>query len=283
MCTSIDWISITRKRMNQNNYAVHPSLHDWENWNDTNPLNGYSLGGKHTTGVMSFSNPSRLDMGFHSIYNGSALKRVEQYNGTSPFDVLSYHSSEKHNFSRLDLAIDFLNCGVCVSDFENCFMSGDADTRIKTAEKIKSLTHTGETLYIGSRKKIKKLVTVYNKASEQGLVGDWTRVEYRIMGKPATESAKIMNDTNGNSDTVAKIANGICNFKTVDVWNEFTDNADGHDIGSISNEKGDRRNWLLDQVAKAIANELTLDIEFWYDMENAIRDAYYDKNGRMPF
>jgi len=237
-------------------YATHPSLHDWENWQESNGINGYTWGSKHATGVATYFNQSRHDMGRHTVYSGGALRRVEEYNGTPALDVLNYHSNSGHSFSRLDLALDFINTGVTVEDFQNCYLNGEADTRIKSATTTKSLTHKGETLYIGSMKRKKKLVRMYDKASEQKLTGDWVRVETQIMGKPATASAKAISTSENYGKTAIGVMKDVCDFKTVKQWSDVTMNAEKVEIGTISSEKGDTRDWLLNQCIPALAKEV---------------------------
>lgn len=270
---SIDWISCTRKKQTHRpTYTAHPSLHDWENWAECSALHGYTSGGKHTTGVRVFHSDKRVDMGYHIQYSGSALRRVEEYNGTTAMDVLDHHVDEKHHFSRLDIALDMINTGVVVDYFENAFLQQKAITRIKTAAKTQSLTHEGHTFYIGSQKRKKKLVRVYDKAAEQGLKGDWVRVETQIMGIPATVAAKTIHDSQSKQTAMAGVMKDICDFPTIVQWSEVMENIQAVEIGSISSEKGDTRKWLIEQCVPALAKELTLDSSFWGEFCDALKN-----------
>lgn len=277
---SIDWISVTAKKDVDGGYSAHPSLHDWENWNDCNGVNGYTTGSKHTTGVRTYNNSQRLDMGKHTVYSGGALRRVEEYNGTSAYDVMDYHSQCGHSFTRIDLAVDFFNSCLEIDRFENDFMSGYADTQLKSASKVKNLTSDGYTLYIGSRKKIKKLVTVYDKAAEQGLSGDWIRVETRVMGKPATVAAETIRlDKESKGRALMGVVKSVINFPKIKEWCELADNVDKAEIGTISGEKGDVRKWLHDQCVPALVKEIILDPDFADEFNEWVRLKLIESGG----
>lgn len=260
---SIDWISVTSKRDVFDGYTAHPSLHDWENWDYCTGVNGYTSGSKHATGVRTYSNENREDMGKHTVYSGSALKRVEEYSGCDPYEILRYHDGVRDNFSRVDFAVDFINKNVSVKDFEDELMAGRVSTRIKTVTKTESLSGDGYTLYLGSMKSKKKLVRVYNKASEQGMSGDWVRVETQIMGKPATEAVRLLCGASDVGGTFVGICNDVADWSSVGVWEELSENAKDAHIGSVSSEKGDTRQWLVNQCIPALAREVMLDSGFW--------------------
>lgn len=274
---SIDWISTTSKfKPLSKEYSSHPSLHDWENWNECNAKMGYTVGAKHTTGVTTFSNPNRVDMGQHTIYSGSSLKRVNEYNGTDSYDILEYHRQSLHSITRLDIAVDFFNYGLTVGDFEKCFLSGNAETKIKTATKVKSLTHAGHTLYIGSQKRKKKLVRVYDKAAEQGKKGDWIRVELQIMGKPATKASDVIVGSDSNGEGALSVLKGVIDFKSIDVWSDLMENMSKSEIGTVSGEQGDTRRWLIQQCVPALAREIVLDNIFWDEFVQAVNQRVYE-------
>lgn len=276
---SIDWISTTAKKYFKGEYYAHPSLHDWENWQECNGVNGYTTGAKHTTGVRTYSNSNRTDMGKHTVYSGGALRRVEQYNGTSAYDVLEYHSQSGHSFTRIDLAIDFFNSGLSIDRFESDFMEGKVDTRIKSASMVKSLTSDGYTLYIGSRKKIKKLVTVYDKAAERGLNGDWIRVETRVMGKPATVAAETIRMDNSKGRALLMVVKSVIDFNCIQEWNNIMSDVNKAEIGSISSDKGDVRKWLINQCVPALAKELILEPDFADEFNDALKQKMVELGG----
>lgn len=271
---SIDWISATRKKtleQYQMGYTAHPSLHDWENWEDDIAKLGYTSGSRHATGVRVYANDKRQDMGYHIVYSGEALRRVEDYAQILPHEILLYHVTQQHSIARLDIAIDFINTGLRVQDFINCYKRGDVQTRIKTVNVTQSLSSEGATLYIGSMKKRKKLIRIYNKAAEQNLSGDWTRLEAQIMGKPATKISKELCEGDDFKSVAIGAIKAIADYNGIPQWDEISRNVDVIDIGSISSEKGDTRKWLIDQCVPALAKELGLDSGFLDEFNEALR------------
>lgn len=270
---SIDWISTTAKQIPNN--IMHPSyplLHDWENWHECTPRLGYEVGVKHGTGVTAFFAPSRPQMGIHTIYSGKSIKRINDMHGDNGIDILIYHIQQGHRIARMDVALDFVGYGLQVSDFEQKFLMGEAKTRLKTASTTKSLTHDGHTFYIGSTKARKKLVRIYDKAAEQGIDGDWIRLEVQIMGKPATTAAKRITDFGNVREHMLEVIKGIVDFPTIEPFAEAFDNTEAIKIGSQSSEKGDTRRWLSDQCIPALAKEILLDYDYWVQFQMELMD-----------
>lgn len=277
---SIDWISVTSKRVGKEGYTAHPSLHDWENWETCSGVNGYTSGYKHQTGVRTYASENRGDMGKHTIYSGSSLRRVQEYNGSDPYEILDYHVKAYDSITRVDFAVDFINQGAKVIDFEKAFIDGKVNTRIKSASKTESITSDGYTFYLGSLKAKKKLVRVYNKASEQGLDGDWVRVETQIMGKPATNACRQLVKSENRGDMFIGICNDVANWESVNVWKELSESATDAEIGSISSEKGDTRKWIAEQCIPSIVKELSLDSDYAYEFFNELERQYVERNNR---
>lgn len=261
---SIDWISTTNHVIPDNlSYSSYPLLHDWENWQTTNGANGYSVGAKHTVGVKAYFAPNRPDMGVHTIYSSTALRRIQEMNGDTGIDVLRYHVAQGHNIARLDIALDFIGCGLTVQNFQDVFTAGIVKTRLKTASTVQSLTHAGHTLYLGSRKKRKKLVRVYDKAAEQGIEGDWVRVEIQVMGKPATVASQTIVQSDDVKSAMLGVIKGVVDFETIPAWIQVFADEGIVKIGTQSSEKGDTRDWIMNQVVPAMVKEVRLESAFW--------------------
>lgn len=261
---TIDWISATSHVQTETKeYTAHPALHDWENWQEVAGANGYTVGGKHQSGAKVYVNYQRRDMGKHIIYSGKVLQRINKMYDVDSFEILKHHIDSGHNITRIDVAVDFVGYGVKVQDFQNAFMQGHVITRLRSASMIRSLTDNGHTFYLGSRKKRKKLVRVYDKASEQGIDGDWIRVELQLMGRPATELAmRAIRDKSITSVLIGAII-GVADFHTIPVWDLMKHDQLAIKLGSISNDKGNTQKWLLEQCLPALAKEIAIDVKFW--------------------
>lgn len=261
---TIDWISVTSHKPHEKmTYASYPELHDWENWTTCTPRNGYTVGARHTTGVSSYKNMNRHDMGIHTIYTSKSLQRIEQMNGTDGFEILKYHVENGHNIARVDIALDFKNFGLEVQDFVDQWYNGGCITKLRSATTVKSLDNKGYTLYIGSQKARKKLIRIYNKGAEQELDTDWLRVELQLMGKPATKLGLLWVESDNDEQFLLKGIKDVVHFPFIAEWGQVFNNLIPIRIGSQSNEKGDTRDWLLNQVIPSLAREIVLDASFW--------------------
>jgi hypothetical protein len=261
---SIDWISATaHSQLSDYRYASYPELHDWENWHDCTARNGYTLGARHFTGVTVNMNPDRLDMGVHTIYSGKALGRIRGVSGTNGYDILKHHVESGHNIARIDVALDFINCGLSVQDFVDEWESGRCKTRLRSANIVKSLVNDGYTLYIGSQRTRKKLVRIYDKGAETGTAAEWVRCELQLMGKPATTLSLGWLESGSSKDFLLRGILSVVDFPELKQWHDVFNGKESVKIGSESAQKGDTRLWLLNQVIPCLAKEILLTSQFW--------------------
>lgn len=265
----IDWISVTDKHPDPHLSSAHSILSD-NGWKKTNAKNGYTLGQKHVTTVTEYKNLDRPDMGNHVIYSSKSLDRMLHMYDISGCELLQHHISEGHNVARLDLAIDFKGFGVTVGDFVDCFNRGAVKTKLRTATVISSLTGGGDTFYLGSMKKRKNLVRVYDKGKEQGTGDDWVRVELQIMGKKATSTGKIVSSSDDIESEIIGIIKGVVDFQGVSVWDLLTHDQLQVSMESESKKQGDTERWLMTQVIPALGRTVVLNIDFWIQFQIAL-------------
>lgn len=261
---SIDWISATSKRNRVSiKSTAHPALHDWENWTDTNGVNGYTVGAKHESGTKIYENLQRPDMGKHIIYSGKTLQRINKMYNVGALEVLKHHIDSGHNIARIDLALDFIGHNITVDDFQYAFLKGQVKTRLRSASMIKSLTDKGHTFYIGSRKKRKKLVRVYDKSAEMGWDFSCTRVEVQVMGKPATKIGLLAINGHDVGKSLLGAMRDVVDFLTIPEWNQAMENAEFVKIGTGFEEVGDTLKWLNGSVRSSIIKHAVLDVNWW--------------------
>lgn len=95
------------------------------------------------------------------------------------------HFARDHNarFTRIDVAIDLLDCGGQVEDVARCIEGQGASLPVKTHSIIRGVHGgiTGTTVYIGSRQS-DRFTRIYDKGAEQGLPLDWIRLELECKG-----------------------------------------------------------------------------------------------------
>jgi len=261
---SIDWISATDHSTGLTpKYTAHPVLHDWENWEAVNGANGYTSGAKHQSGAKVYQNLTRLDMGKHIIYSGKTLQRVNKMYNINSVEILRHHIESGHNIARLDIAIDFFGEGVTVADFQNSFLSGQAVTKLRSASVIKSLTSAGHTFYIGSKKKRKKLVRIYDKSAEQNWDFPCVRLEVQIMGKPATKVSLQSLKSDNMGKTLMGAIKDIIDFPMIMPFAHAMAYADDIQIGTVCDQLGDTKKWLQEAVRMCLIRQAVLDLNWW--------------------
>ena len=280
----IDWISATDLNPKYDKSSSHSALHDG-NWSEAKGKNGYNLAQKHITGLVEYQNLKREDMGKHIVISGKTLQKIKDNYMLTEIDLLQYHISEGHSITRLDCAIDFKGYGLTVEEFVRAFESGNVTTKLRTATVIHSLTGAGDTLYIGSMKKRKNLVRVYDKAKELGVDGDWIRVELQIMGKKATTTGKLITRTENLESDILGIIKSVCDFKTVAVWDLLMNDQLQVKMQSEPKKLGDTEKWLIKQVIPALSRTIVLNVGFWAQFTMALQaelpDNYNHADGEV--
>lgn len=261
--TTIDWISVTADYVEPARYVVPKEIRMFEEWKLTKGRLGYNVGARHITGAIQLHSTTEHRMGIHVIYSGKAIVNIEEHKMLNKIDLLQYHMECGHRIVRLDLAVDFINAGVTVDDFQHAFGNGEVVTRARSGTVVQSLTGRGHTFYIGSRKARKKLLRIYDKGAEQNLDVDWLRVEMQIMGTPAEKATSRIAKSSQKSHTIIGIIQGYCDFPTVSMWKRATHDVNATDIGSIRHERGGTRKWLETQVMSALVDECLLDIDYY--------------------
>lgn len=265
----IDWISVTNKKPMLTQASAHPSLLD-ANWQECAGKNGYNVGQKHITGVREYVNYNRSDMGRHTVYSSKSLDRIKEMKNISGTDVLIHHLNEGHSVARLDLAIDFIGYDSTVGHYVDAFKNNEVDTKLRTASIVRSLTNEGETLYLGSMKRRKNLIRVYNKGAEQGLDINWVRVELQIMGKKATSTGITISKSEDIKETIIGVIKGVADFKTVSAWNQLTNLTSSVRMSTMPKTQGDTEKWLMKQVIPALGRTIVLNIDFWIQFKFAL-------------
>jgi DNA relaxase NicK len=271
---TIDWISATsHETAHRYEYVAYPQLHDWENWKLCAGINGYTLGSSHVSGVKTFYNPQRKDMGKHIIYTGKVLQKLVNFYDIGKFDILRHHIDAGHNITRLDVAIDFIDTDLRVQSFQDAFTEGLAETRLKSASIVKSLSGAGHTLYIGSRKKRKNLVRVYDKQAEAGLDYRCIRVELQIMGKKATKAGIVITNEDNLKQTCLGVIKQVIHFPSIELWHDMMLDVNRVRLNGDIKTESNTRLWLLNQIPKNIAKEIQIDVDFWAQFKMQVDSA----------
>lgn len=230
---------------------------------------GYTNAILTDNGTLVMNNPDHPHMGTYVAYSGKAIASI--YGNIS--DVLSYHINENHRISRIDLAVDVTDSGLSIKELAEQAKNGKCVTAAKSFTLIDNLDKRGDTLYVGSMKKRKKLMRVYDKAYEQNLDKDWIRIETQFMQPSGSVVArKVLSDMNNENGSFQAIMRGFADFPQSKIWQEIF-SVDAIPVrvlqyGGLSNT----RKWLLDTVCKVIAREVVDDENFARVLNEKIMD-----------
>ena len=203
---SIDWLSVTTEHGR----------------GELSPVNmkGEKILGK---GMMGYAQSYRFDNGLihlwdanrpevHIIYNGSTLKKLP--GGFDEQWLVEWHLGAGHKVTRIDTAIDVFDSGHTISEFADVWASGNVKTRARTGTFISDPRgDNGDTFYVGSRKKKRKLLRVYDKGLEQRVDEDWIRFEMQYNGGAARSAARQVDTAQDLYTLFAGQLASFCSFE----------------------------------------------------------------------
>jgi len=190
----------------------------------------------------------------HIIYSGDTLRNVSEI--MSIQQLVQWHSDLGHRVSRIDTAIDVFETGLKITDFAKLWAKGNVKTRAKSAILISDpKNETGDTFYVGSLKKRRKLLRIYDKAKEQKVDKDWVRFEMQWGSGAARTASKQISETTRLATTIKSQMRGYCDFRHK-IWSRVFSGIEPmpvrHDVPSgVSNTL----KWLYETVLPAMVKQ----------------------------
>lgn len=245
---SIDWLSITTQH---NRGAITPK-NLTQSYLEKKGRLGYKIAYVFDNGITHLWSDDRQET--HVIYSGSTIKRVSEI--MSIQDLVQWHTDLGHRVSRIDTAIDVFDSELEVKEFSKLWEMGNVKTLAKSAILISDpRNETGDTFYVGSLKKRRKLLRIYDKAKEQKIDRDWIRFEMQWGSGAARTASKQIAECDSLSATIKSQMRGYCDF-TNKVWqsvfSETTPMKVSHDIPvGMTN----RLRWLYESVLPALTKQ----------------------------
>lgn len=182
---SIDWISVT---MGQEDVHIPKQVATPE-LTIKRGMMGYSQQIEYPCGARYLWDERREDR--HMIYSGETLRRLSSE--ICSFDILKFHIENGHKIARIDIAIDVFDSGATVQEFSDLWAKNRVITRARAGTLIADPRgENGDTFYLGSRKRKRKLLRIYDKGKEQGTDMDWLRFEMQYNGGSARSAARAI-------------------------------------------------------------------------------------------
>lgn len=279
----IDWISCTaHAETNKLDDRVYPSHFQVECDRLERGMIGYNLVRKYTDGRLELMSSERPDMGIHMIYSGDTITCLTRLgyilNGLS---LMKFHGNAGHKFTRIDLAIDVYGYGLNVARLAEAFNDKKVVTGTSYGLYYSGLRDTGDTLYVGANS-AKKRLRIYDKAKEQGVDGDWKRIELQTRGAMAVGAYKAIKSAKNAATAIAGMIRSYCDFPEDREWSM----AVGYkDVQMETPELGETNTegWITRQVIPGLANYFIRDgNKIGYEEFNELlKDAIVERLGKL--
>lgn len=258
---TVDWIEGTFKSRLTVNL---PSILS-EKFVPCRAFNGYTVGSKYDDGRTHFQNPDRPEMGTHITWDGDACRNCP----ISPLELVKSLSDAKFSFTRIDLALDFINCNLDPSRATEEIENGRHKTRARECPYWGTAGGEGYTQYVG-KKASEIYLRIYDKAAEMGVQQDHTRVELVVRHERANKAA---GEIVGSAD-FRPLVLGFANFPEWDEWNRAMA------VASIKlpaeRKTSQTKIWLLRSAASALAKQMILDgdDDFYFKFLDQVQHVY---------
>lgn len=216
------------------------------------------------------SNP---DMGTHVTLPGRAMTYIRQIVGLCDDDLIAWLDKARAKPSRLDMCIDIRGGIETPQSLLRDLQNGAARTRTRswnldTGKKGDS--QIGDTLYIGAWES-DWFARFYNKNAERNItdLDAWMRFELVTKNLKAV-AAKNAILSNGTKEAIGAHIGAFLKWDSA----EFKEALGSTlcPIETIEKKKLPKQQWLLGQVAKALAKELAFNPEFEQEFMQTVRE-----------
>jgi len=232
-----------------------------QNFVECRAFHGYTVGSLYEDGRVLMTNPARPEMGAHLTWDGDALGRCP----VDPIDLIKWLYNAKATFTRIDLAIDFINCNLQPEQATKEINNGRIKTRAQQFPFWADAKGDGYTQYIG-KKSSESYLRIYDKAAEMGIQQDHTRVELVVRHTKAQAAASAIvrgHDFRGM----------VVSFADFAEWREWRAAFQVPEVKLPAERKPtNTQKWLLDACAPALAREIVLsgNSDFYEKFKDAV-------------
>lgn len=256
----IDYLTISKPGLElTGEREIGMLMHDYdgrEKYESTSAPHGYRIAVRNDIGAIGAS--GRKEQGTMLSWSGSALKQ------TDPMAIGNLAIMNDWRITRLDCTVDFLGYDTLVSDYEQEFENGQANTQAREPRVIKG-KNAGYTLYIGSWNSARYL-RIYNKTASEARFTDistlpelWVRCELVLRENHAKSAFRAL-QSYGVRIAIPALLRGFCDFPNIEEYAQMSEQT----VTTTGKGKVDsnRQKWLLNQVLPTLVEELRRDEKF---------------------
>lgn len=228
---------------------------------ETRAKNGYTVGSLYEDGRILMTNPERPEMGAHLLWTGGACDACPMAHK----ELIEHLDNAGFSFTRIDMAIDAYNFNLRPQQATEEIRNGQCKTRAKLCPTFSDPRDPGYTQSVGKYSSEISL-KLYDKAVEQGVFADYTRVELTVRQKRAQHAARqIVSGTDYRAMVVS--------FVDFPEWSEWKQVMDAVPVKLPSERKEtNTERWLLDACAPALARVIyfAANTEFYERFKDAV-------------
>lgn len=258
----IDWISVTHPYNSMIDAPTTGVLTDDIKgaWNNIRGRMGYASGREYESGATVMWHEQQKSMGIHVTYSAQAIRYAAENFNMDAVKILE-RLTEFGKVSRIDICIDVENVEIDIRKIFEQARNGVIKTRAKQFDYVESAGGGNEigarTAYIGSMRKRKKLLRVYDKGKQLNLDTFLTRFELETHGYPAQQASQEL--LSGDmAQKIKAMINGYANFNDSHAG-QYLSSSSEIKLSHPKYQKSNTANWLVETVAKTLANEVYSD------------------------
>ncbi len=254
----IDWIAYSQGVNLEWEFPDYIDRH----WKEISPIRFYDHGEENKQGVKRYWSHDHPEQGRRVVLAGQSSATLRE----NQFDFLQWVNTTDRKATRIDYAIDILHSRFTPRVVRRHLLAGEAVTHALSLLTTGELIKNGDTQYIG-RKTSETYTRIYDKATEQKVDFQWTRVETVYQGERAKPSLAAYCECKSTRPLITR----HIDFPEWNDWLRIM-SSDVVEFSMPQHETATRA-WLLGQVAQAMAKELARDEDhiFWFDFQNAVK------------
>jgi len=217
---------------------------------------GYNHGQRLNNGAI-FWHDARPEQGISVQLTGADLNSIRGGDLTE-IALLEFIQAARGKMSTLHSCINVHDAGAHVGDLIDQHAAGTLQTTAKKAgvysskAKVNGEWITGDTLYIGSAKS-QVQIRVYDKAAEQGISSDWTRIEIVWRGRHAAAAHLRMCQSGIAATTRGAISRQM---NSPSEWWKMAMNGEAVEPLTVPRKLSNRYEWLRRAVLPALQREI---------------------------
>ncbi len=268
LAEKIDWIAYTQKSSVDWQFPDYIS----DKWKRISPLRNYTNGEENQQGIKRFWNTITTSQGRQVLMDGQASGILGEK--LDPF--LLFLGSLDAKPTRLDFAVDITHSNFKPKGVVTHLRSGNVVTHAQSALQVHDEFKGGFTQYVGT-KSSETFTRIYDKAVEQKTNYPWVRIETVYQGDRAEASLQAYLQCKSTRPLIKRHVD----FPR---WRAFQRVMLGDTVKLFVPPRITKtRAWLLSQVAKSVAREISMDEnhEFWFEFRDKIAEELRDIDKKL--